>query len=135
MTFKFRLNPFGTVKKIINEWEPRRCSTEKDFEKSLLLELQNKLKDEKILSQYGSGRQRVDIVVHGKVPIEIKKDLRSNAALQRTIGQLEQYLEDWGYLFLVLCGNVNSELLKSLKEYVNKKTDIVGDDRIDLIVK
>jgi hypothetical protein len=93
------------------------------------------LKDEKILSQYGSGIQRVDIVVHSKVPIEIKKNLKSNAALQRTIGQLEQYLEDWDYLILVLCGEINSELLKSLKEYVNKKTDIMGHDRIDVIVK
>jgi len=133
MAWGFTLDPFGTVHEVIESWRPKGYTPEKEFEQSLLRKLQRELKKQKIQTQYGSGRQRVDIVVHGKVPIEVKKDLKSTSALQRTIGQLEQYLQDWDRLFLVLYDDVAPYLLKSLKEYADKK-DILGE-RIIVIVK
>jgi len=137
MAWGFTLDPFGTVCKIIESWRPRGCSTEKEFEQSLLRKLQKELKKQKIQTQYGSGRQRIDIVVDNKVPIEIKKDLKDPRALHRTIGQLEQYFQDknWDGFFLVLCGNIASDLLKSLKSYAKSKTDLMGDEKITIIVK
>lgn len=114
----FTLDPIGTVREIIDNWNPEDYATEKEFEDSLLEEFQKKLKNQVIYSQYGSGLQRVDIVIDKKVPIELKKDLTSTAVLQRTIGQLDQYLKDWRTVFLVLCGDVSHDLLKHLEKYV-----------------
>lgn len=88
MPYRFTLNPFGRVCQAIESWRPRGCKTEKDYENSLVKKLRKELVNQTIIQQYGSGRQRVDIVVHNKVPIEVKKDLKTTAALQRAIGQL-----------------------------------------------
>ena len=139
MSWGFTLDPFGTVLEVIKAWRPTNCKTEKDFEKSLLKELHNTLKNQKSQPQYGSGRQRVDIVVQKKVPIEIKMNLKSTTSLQRTIGQLEQYLEDWQRLFLVLCGDIDPDLLKSLVKFASTKEDDIiptlPDNRIIIVMK
>jgi len=88
--------------------------------------LQNELVNQTITPQWGSARQRVDIVVHGKVPIEVKKDLKSTAALQRTIGQLNQYLKDWQGVILVLCGDISSDLLNDLKKYAESQSTLLS---------
>ncbi|MEK6978326.1 MAG: hypothetical protein AABX40_08045 [Candidatus Hydrothermarchaeota archaeon] len=138
------LDPFGTVKGVIESWQPKGCTTEKDFEQSLLKELQKKLKKQRIQTQYGLGRQRIDIVVDGKVPIELKKDLKRTSALQRAVGQLEQYLQDWDHLFLVLCGDIEPDLLKTLEKYAGGKEDDLeallsslpfGTEKIIIMVK
>ena len=135
MSLGFIIDAFGSVCASVEAWQPIDCVTEKDYEKSLLNELQHKFSNKKIISQYGSGKQRVDIVVQDKVPIELKKDLKSNAILQRTIGQVEQYLKEWDCLILVLCGVVKEDLLHLLKEHLRDKTDIIGDERVRIIVK
>ena len=135
MSWGFTLSPFGTVREIIESWRPKGCTTEKKYEQSLLRKLQKELKEQKIQIQYGSGRQRVDIVVNGKVPIELKKDLKTTSALQRTIGQIDQYLQDWNRLFLVFCGNVAPDLLKNLKKYAKNIETEDWDKEIFIIVK
>jgi hypothetical protein len=57
ISFGFTLDPFGTVREIIESWEPKGCTTEKDFENSLYEKLREKLKYQKIQTQYGSGEQ------------------------------------------------------------------------------
>jgi len=117
MPISFTLNPFGRVSEVIESWRPRGCKTEKDYERSLVKKLQNELVNQTIQQQYGSARQRVDIMVHGKVPIEIKKDLKSTAVLQTTKGQLDGYLKAWQGVILVLCGDIQADLFKELKKY------------------
>ena len=126
MSISFTLNPFGRVSEVIESWRPRGCKTEKDYERSLVKKLQNELVNQTITPQWGSARQRVDIVVHGKVPIEVKKDLKSTAALQRTIGQLNQYLKDWQGVILVLCGDISSDLLNDLKKYTESQSTLLS---------
>jgi len=121
MPISFTLNPFGRVREVIESWRPRGCKTEKDYERSLVKKLQNELVNQNIQQQYGSARQRFDIMVHDKVPIEIKKDLKSTAALQRTIGQLDGYLKDWEGVILVLCGDVSGDLFNDLKKYAERQ--------------
>jgi len=64
-------------------------------------------------------------VVDGKVPVEIKKDFKSTAAYHRTIGQLNQYLEAWQSVILVLCGDVSSDLFKDLRRYAASKDTLL----------
>jgi hypothetical protein len=135
MSVSYFLDAYGTVADIIKQWQPSECITERDFEKSLANELQAKLKGKKIITQYGSGKQKVDIVVQDKVPIEIKKDIKSNAVLQRLIGQAEQYLVNWEYLVLVVCGEISPDYLTMLEDYAKTKTDFMGDNRIYVILK
>ncbi|MFA5032878.1 MAG: hypothetical protein WC614_07655 [bacterium] len=127
-----------TISGITNAWQPERCKTEKDFENSLLKKLQEELKDQRIQSQYGSGAQRVDIVIDKNIAIEIKKDLKNTSVLQRLIGQMELYIKDWEYLFIILCGNIKPDLLKDLKSYIENKNSELGcifNDRVVLLIK
>ena len=95
------------VERIIKSWKPQGCKTEKDYEKSLQKELIAKLKDCRVESQYGAGRQSVDICVDDKIPIEIKKDLKSQANYHRAKGQLDDYIRKWDKVFLILCGETD----------------------------
>jgi len=124
MPYSFTLNPFGRVCQAIESWRPRGCKTEKDYENSLVKKLQKELVKQTVVQQYGSARQRIDIMVHSKVPIEVKKDLKSTAALQRTIGQLHQYLKDWEGVILVLCGDVSPDLMKGILEYAANEEEV-----------
>ena len=135
MIFEFVSDPFSEVRKVIKSWRPRGCKTEPQYKKSLASKLESELKKRKVEREYGTGLRRVDIVVDGKVPIEMKRDLTSQGVLQRTIGQLDLYLKDWDKVFLVICGEVRPELLKSLKEYTSKKYHILGGERVEIIVK
>jgi len=122
--YSFRLAPFDRVCQAIESWRPRGCKTEKDYERSLVKQLEQELVNQTITPQYGSGRTVVDIMVQNKVPIELKKDLTSPAALQRTIGQLEGYLEMYDGIILVLCGDASSDLIKGLEQYKKKKDKV-----------
>jgi hypothetical protein len=122
MEFGFALDPFGTVGKVIRSWRPRGCKTEKDYRDSLKLKLQKELGNQKIQPEYGRGSQYIDIVVDGKVAIEIRKGLKSTGSLKRTIGQLDRDLKDWKGVFLVLCGEIRPDLVTSLKQYAKKQT-------------
>jgi hypothetical protein len=138
MSLGFTLDPFGTVKEIIVAWQPKRSRTEKGYKESLVTELGAKLKKQKIDPEYGSGRQKVDIVVADKVPIEIKKDLKSNSVYHSVRGQLGDYLEKWERVILVLCGDIDHNLLKSLKKYAKDKENALNwimGERIIIIVK
>lgn len=137
MRWGFTLAPFGTVCEVIESWQPKGCKTEKDYEESLLQKLRRELKNQIIQTQYGSGRQRIDIVVHKKVPIELKKDLKSTASYHRLIGQLEEYLQDWDHIILVLCGIIKLDLIKSLKKYIDRKEEgfPLGGKEVTIIVK
>jgi len=137
MNISYTFDPEGKVTKIIKSWKPKDCKTEKDFEKSLLMLLRINLDGIKIEAQYGAGRQKVDIVVDDKIPIEIKKDVNTAAALHRAMGQLEQYLLKWDLVFLVLCGRITPENLAALKEYAKSKITLQSayEERIVIIDK
>jgi hypothetical protein len=138
MSIGFFFDPRGTVAEIIEKWQPFECKTERDFKKSLLDELRKKLKDKNIIEEYGSGKQKIDIVVQDKVPIELKKDLKSNAQLHRTLGQVEEYLTKWEYLLLVLCGEIAPDFLKSLEAYAGRKyylSSLNYDSKVHIINK
>ena len=123
MNIGFSWDPMGKVIKIISEWQPDGCNTEKDFERSLVDELRLQVPDVSIQPQYGTARQRVDIVVGKKVAIELKKNLNSTGEYQRAIGQIEHLVEDWDNIIIVICGLVDTDLLQALKKHTKKHDD------------
>lgn len=136
MSLYFCFDPFGKVRKVIESWRPRGCITEKEFEASLLRKLKKELKGKKIQGQYGSGRQRVDIVVDDKVPIEVKKDIKNTSTLHRLIGQIDNYLNNWGGLIIVICGEITSDHQDYLEQYARNKSGLtLLEDGLIVIIK
>lgn len=135
MAWGFTLDAFGTVKEIIEAWDAYKCTTEKQCEQSLANALEKALVNQKIERQYGSGRQRIDILVDDKVPIEIKYNLVRASELHRLIGQLELYLNKWDQVILVLCGKISLNLLKDLRKYSNDNYILSLEEAVQIVIK
>jgi len=89
---KFWLDDVGAVVQKIERWRPRKCATEKDYEKSLYEFLHKEMPDHQITKQSGRGRVRADLVIADRVAIELKHNLDTTAKYQRLIGQIERVL-------------------------------------------
>lgn len=139
MSLRYWLDPLGEITRLVREWRPRKCKTEKDFENSLVRHLRSNLPGKDVVPQYASGRVKGDIVIEKKYLIEIKLNLGSTSKLQRLIGQLEGYEQEWkNPIILVLCGDHDTNLLKQLKEAVNRRNDkdlLPAEPRITLVSK
>jgi nitrate reductase NapAB chaperone NapD len=128
------------VIKLIDDWHPRGCKTEKDFERSLHRHLEKKLEKSDVIMQYASGRVKGDICVDHTVLIEIKDSLKSTGQLQRLLGQLEIYDAQWkGKVVVVICGDTQRDLLKQLDKKVESLKpgvlDIFAEQKIFLVVR
>jgi len=111
----------GVVVSHLQKWRPRGCSTEKDFEKSLFKYLHEKLPEIQVTKQYAQGRIRADLMVGGKVIIELKHNLNSTAKYQRLIGQLTEY-RDWdGRVVILLTGETDPNLRKELRSFLRRE--------------
>lgn len=146
MGLGYILDPIGHVTNLVKEWSPRKCCTEKIYERSLVRHLRSKLKGKDVVPQYCSGRSRGDIVVNGKILIEIKANLDSTGKLDTLIGQLDRYEREWKkyvYVIVVLCGKHDSNLVSQLEKSMERRLS-VGDymaamtlqsPRLTLVVK
>ena len=129
------------IMRLIDDWHPRGCKTEKDLERSLQRHLEKNLPNSDVISQYASGRVKGDIAVDGEVLIEIKDSLKSTAQLQRLLGQLELYNSLWkGRVIVLICGDSQRDLVNAL----NKKVEdlkaatsflFFSDQKIFLLVR
>ena len=123
---KFKLwDATGTIVSIIEKWKPRKCRTEKDFEKSLYSYLEKELEDIQITRQYAKGRIRADIVVDDVVIIELKNNVDSTAKYQRLVGQLSEYKEWNGNIVVLLTGKTDSNLKRQLTQRVKEYDDLL----------
>jgi hypothetical protein len=135
MALGYWFSPIGHVTELIKEWQPRKCRTEKDFERSLVRHLQPKLEGKDVIPQYGSGRVRGDIVVNKEILIEIKTNLNTTAKLHTLLGQIETYEREWKKsVIFVLCGQQDSNLVKQLKEGIDRRQPLLGDTLFQLII-
>ena len=126
------------VIKLIDDWRPRKCGTEKDFERSLHKHLEKNLEKSDVIMQYAAGRVKGDIVVDGKILIEIKDSLKSTGQLQRLLGQLEIYATQWkGTVIVVICGDSQRDLVKVVNQKVEalKPEGFFEDQKIFLVVR
>lgn len=118
---KYAWNPFGTVVRIVEHWQPGPLKLESQYEKSLYDFLRGKLPGIKIVRQYGAGRIKCDIATSGDVIIELKVNLKSTQKLQRLIGQIELFRREWGKpIVVVLIGETHDDLLHDLHSTVKK---------------
>ncbi len=130
------------VMKLIDDWHPRSCKTEKDFEVSLHKHLEKNLPHADVIKQYAAGRVKGDIVIDGQVLIELKDSLESTGQLQRLMGQLDIYHTQWkGKVIVLICGEVQRDSMKTLNLKVEAlKQDefrgkIFADQRIFLLAR
>lgn len=123
MTFleKLRFNLWdgdAMVASLIETWQPEGCSTEKHYELSLYDHLHEHLEEVQVTKQFASGRIRADIAVGGRIIVELKNNLDGTAKYQRLVGQLAGYKGWDGYIFVVLCGTTDRNLLKELGQHL-----------------
>lgn len=118
---KFNLwDDVDAVVDLVKRWTPEGCKSEKDYEKSFYAFLHAELGDEKIVRQYAQGRIRADLVINGKVIVELKTHLMRKDVLQRLIGQISGY-EQWsGLVIILLTGDVDPDLRKELERVAEK---------------
>lgn len=106
----------NTALDLIKNWEPRDCKTHKQYQNSLCQYLTQRLKKVKVIKEYGDGRLRGDIALDRKLMVEIKVNFDATAEFQRTVGQIEGYLEnDWSVI-VVVCGRRDKNLVSQLKK-------------------
>ncbi len=129
-------DPLGHVAKLIKEWNPRGCRIEKDYERSLVRHLRSRLLGKEIVAQYGTGRARGDLVVDGKILIEIKVNLDSTTKVNTLIGQLEGYDREWKKpVIVVLCGNHDRALVAQVEKSLERRGGVVAGLWFKLVVK
>ena len=135
-SFKFRFwDPAGTVRQLINTWNPSDCNTEKDYEKSLYSYLRSHLQDIVITPQYAYGRAKADLVVGGKVAIEIKKDLKGTSEFQRLLGQITQFKQWKGSFIVLLVGSTDLNLLDELRNQSAEVRPFGLEPKVSIIEK
>jgi hypothetical protein len=118
---KYNFDKVGYIIKLIDEWHPKKCNSEKDFEKSLYNFLHNKLTNIQITKQYALGRIKADIVVDNNIIIEIKFNLNSRNNYQRLIGQLIEYKQWEGTVIVLLIGKTDQNFIKDLKIFIQRE--------------
>jgi hypothetical protein len=129
------------VVKLIDDWHPRGCKTEKDLERSLHKHLEKNLTSSEIIMQYASGRIKGDIAVDGNILIEIKDSLKSTGQLQRLLGQLELYAAQWkGKVIVLVSGDSQRDLVNTLTKKIETLKEqssffLFGEDKYFLVLR
>jgi len=123
---------------LLGKWRPRKCTSEKDFEKSLYSFLHDELGGLQITKQYAKGRIRADLMIGDKVIVELKHNLNTTAKYQRLVGQLMEY-RDWdGRIVILLTGETDKNLRKHLDEHLRKEGlvgDLLGEHKVTVFEK
>lgn len=125
----------GMICSLVEEWRPRKCKAEREYEKSLYMFLHKRLEDIQITKQYARGRIRADLVVGDKVIVELKNNFSTTAKYQKLIGQITEYKEWDGQIIIVLTGDTDPNLYKELTKYAAEDEDFLGDEKIIVIQK
>jgi hypothetical protein len=122
LLMRYHNNPVKVVRELIEAWQPTPARLESDYERSLHSFLKSKLFFTKITRQYGSARVKCDLAVGNDVFIELKNGLRTTNRLQRLIGQIELYHNEWQGkpVLIVLLGESQEDLLHDLNRAISK---------------
>jgi len=129
-------NVFDVVVRAVKEWIPKkRYLSEGEYRDDLCKVLRKKIErreesgffslgsSEKYIVQKESGRHLADLAVINseKVGIELKYNFRTKSQRNRLVGQVKDYLKEYLYVIIVLCGYVDTQqfdaLRYDLKEY------------------
>ena len=135
---KIRFNFFDAGEMIVHyieKWRPRKCKTEKEYEKSLYTFLHKQLEDIQVTKQFAKGRIRADLVVGDKVIVELKNNLNTTAKYQKLIGQITEYKKWDGQIIIVLTGDTDLNLHKELTKYIEKDNDDLDEEKLIVLQK
>lgn len=129
-------NVFNIAMRTVKEWVPeKRYLSEGEYRDDLCRVLRKKIErreesgffslgsSEKYIVQKESGRHLADLAVINseKVGIELKYNFRTKSQRNRLVGQVKDYLKEYLYVIIVLCGYVDTQqfdaLRYDLKEY------------------
>ncbi len=118
-------NTFNMVLRIVKEWRPENdYGKEPQYTNDLIEFLRNELKREESgwgfpeqihIVRRNSGRNHVDIEVDEKIGIELKRNLKTQSALDRLTGQISRFTKTYDYTIVVLCGETDEEKLHQLR--------------------
>ncbi|MGB1119790.1 MAG: hypothetical protein ACPGYR_04780 [Chitinophagales bacterium] len=122
---RFRMwDGYNMLLQSIEDWEPKDCNREKDYQESLYLKLHSDLGDISVRKEHVINGYKIDILVDENYLIELKHNLNGKGKLQRLYGQLINYLDasngNWdgtSSIFVVVCGECEPQIKKDLKKY------------------
>ncbi|QYZ79258.1 hypothetical protein E2N92_07315 [Methanofollis formosanus] len=125
---------FGDTIGAINRWTPEKNYRKEDgYRDDLIQYLRERLNQEspfsnrKVTIQPESGRSLCDIVVDRSIGIELKKDLKEKAKVDRALGQLHRYWGQYHDIIIVLVGNTDPNKYDDLREQISDFVDRNGD--------
>jgi len=128
---------FDTVLQTIKEWNPQaEYSSENKYRDDLLVFLRKKLNgsgsdafSSPIWGFYSSGqhfikkeagRSLADIGIDDEIGIELKLNLKRRSKINRLVGQIVDYLREYSYVIIVLCGHTEKEAVYVLKHNLKR---------------
>ncbi|MCS3901774.1 hypothetical protein [Methanococcus voltae] len=113
---------YDKVYREIRNWKPsKRYKSEKGYQEDLFKHLKKNLNNGPFTLgntsvRMEAGRNLCDIVVEKNIGIELKKDLTTKAKVDRLLGQVNRYLEEYQEgVIIVLVGNTSESKLEDLK--------------------
>lgn len=118
-------NLFNAVRNVIEDWKPEEAYTnENKYRDDLLSFLRENSTRASITKE--SGRGLCDIAVDRRIGIELKKDLRKKAQIDRLIGQITEYKRDYEEIIVVLVGESYEDAIENLKDRLRDMNKNVG---------
>lgn len=128
------MSALESVLKLVHQWEPGVQPTELKYRDSLVAFIRENLKDSKIETEYRHRGTTVDIYVKkpgfisaSEVFVELKRDLKQKAQLDRLVGQIASIGPDKSAILVVLCGETNPALVTRFKEIFKITDEFVFD--------
>lgn len=130
-------NFFDVVVQTVKQWIPKGdYASEDKYRDDLIRFLRERLKSSESVGSYilGSssselhvikkeaGRHLADIGIDDKIGIELKLNLKHQKEIDRLVGQVTRYLNEYSYILIVLCGDVEQESIDVLKHQLNGLT-------------
>jgi len=129
-------NLFEGLIKLIEEWNPKKYSNEKEYQQALykyLKDLQEngKIKKERTI-RTEAGETRADLRV-SNVVIELKKKLDTKPHRDRAENQIRLMLKEFDYVIVVIVGNDhNREAIDIFKHHLkdfNKENNFMSSEK------
>ncbi|MBA2861884.1 hypothetical protein [Methanococcus maripaludis] len=113
---------FPKVHDSVKVWKPKFYPNEKGYQDDLFHHLRTNLNNNSFFgsSNYSvrmeSGRNLCDIAVERAVGIELKHNLDKKAKVDRLLGQVSRYMQDYSEgVLIVLTGETSTKTLEDLK--------------------
>ncbi|MGC9108540.1 MAG: hypothetical protein ACP5IE_10195 [Infirmifilum sp.] len=105
---------------IKNEWEPDWSLSEEAAYRDDLIEFLDKKLNKAHLITKEDGRHLADIGIDEKIGIELKLNLSGKKEVDRLIGQVQGYLDDYNAILIVLLGKTSPETVRNVNFRLKK---------------